>query len=75
LLNVVVTVTTIYASPYYWKQDYHTSALSGHAWVQELIKGHPERIRCELGVHLHVFIALVEQLRVMGMRDTRNRLR
>jgi hypothetical protein len=34
-------------------EPYHTSALSGQEWVSEfkLIVGHPERIRCELGVH------------------------
>ncbi|KAJ7849015.1 hypothetical protein B0H13DRAFT_1645300 [Mycena leptocephala] len=41
-------VVGLYASPLYWKQDYHTSALSGQAWVDELIVGHPNRIKCEL---------------------------
>ncbi|KAJ7735745.1 hypothetical protein B0H16DRAFT_1326991 [Mycena metata] len=49
----------LYASPLYWKQKYHTSALSGQAWVDELILGHPDRIHCELGMRLHVFIALL----------------
>ena len=31
---------------------YHTSVLTGEAWVSELMKGHPKRIHCELGVHL-----------------------
>lgn len=31
---------------------YHTSALSGSAWVMELLLGHPERIRCELGMRI-----------------------
>jgi hypothetical protein len=31
-------------------EPYHTSTLSGQEWVSELIVGHPERIRCELGV-------------------------
>jgi hypothetical protein len=34
----------LYASPHYWKQPYHTSALTGAAWVKELINGHPDRI-------------------------------
>jgi hypothetical protein len=33
---------------------YHTSALSGEDWVQELIHGHPNRIKTELRMHLHV---------------------
>ena len=61
----------LYSSPHYWKQPYHTSKLSGHAWVQELINGHPDRIRNELGMRLHVFLAFVAELRVHGLQDTR----
>ena len=32
-------------------QPYHTSALSGEAWLIKLILGHPDCIRCELGMH------------------------
>ncbi|KAF5376797.1 hypothetical protein D9757_009487 [Collybiopsis confluens] len=71
LVNVITIVTAIYISPFYWKQPYHTSALTGYGWVLELVHGHPERIRTELGVHLHVYIALVEQLRLLGMADSR----
>lgn len=46
---------------------YHTSALSGEAWVLELMTGHPERIRCELGVSIDVFHALVTHLREIGI--------
>ena len=52
------------------KEPYHTSLLSGHAWVQELLNGHPERIRTELGVHKEVFHALIEELEGMGHRDS-----
>ncbi|KAF9219216.1 hypothetical protein BS17DRAFT_681695, partial [Gyrodon lividus] len=34
---------------------YHTSILSGEAWVYELILGHPDRIRHNIGVSLDVF--------------------
>ena len=44
-------VVVKYANPFYNKIPYHTSALSGEAWVLELLNGHPKRIRCELGVH------------------------
>ncbi|KAF9240413.1 hypothetical protein BU15DRAFT_28869, partial [Melanogaster broomeanus] len=44
----------------------HTSALTGEAWVIELLLGHPERIRCELGVHPHVFANLMTELRELG---------
>ena len=56
---------------YYMKEPYHTSILSGYAWVQELLHGHPEHIRTELGVHKEVFNALIRELRSMGHGDTR----
>ena len=52
-----------YALPLYDKIPYHTSALSGAGWVCELLNGHPERIRNELGVHKHVFYGLIEALK------------
>ena len=33
-----------HSNTYYDKQPYHTSALSGMAWVNELLTGHPDRI-------------------------------
>ena len=62
----------LYASPQYWQQPYHTSALSGHAWVRELLYGHPDQIYHELGMRLHVFIAFVAELRQAGMKDSHN---
>ena len=56
---------------YHMKEPYHTSILSGYAWVQELLHGHPERIRTELGVHKEVFHALIRELQSMGHGDTR----
>src|SRR5262245_36763919 len=56
----------------YSKIPYHTSALSGLDWVQELIDGHPERIRTLLGVHVHVFRALVRTLWRLGFQDSKN---
>jgi hypothetical protein len=72
LITVASTAAAIYAAPHYWKQDYHTSALTGAAWVQELIYGHPDRIRTELGLRLHVFLALVFTLRTKcGLVDSK----
>ena len=51
------------------KEPYHTSLLSGEGWVQELLNGHPKRIRCELGVTKHVFQQLMAELHVMGYQD------
>jgi hypothetical protein len=50
---------------------YHTSILTGEGWVMELRLGNPRRIHCELGVHCHVFEALVSELRGMGHADSR----
>jgi hypothetical protein len=61
----------IYAAPLYDKTPYHTSALSGEAWVLELINGHPERICCELGVHKHIFEALIAYLENIGHTHSR----
>jgi hypothetical protein len=56
---------------YYMKEPYHTSILSGYAWLQELLHGHPEHIYTELGVHKEVFHALIRKLQSMGHGDTR----
>ncbi|KAJ8580964.1 hypothetical protein M405DRAFT_699533, partial [Rhizopogon salebrosus TDB-379] len=50
---------------------YHTSSLSRIAWVTELLTGHPERIKCELGVRRHVFDVLVNLLRQAGLKDSK----
>jgi hypothetical protein len=56
---------------YHMKEPYHTSILSGYAWLQELLHGHPDRICTELGVHKEVFHALIRELQSMGHEDTR----
>lgn len=71
-MRMVYLAVLLYATPLYWKQPYHTSALTGEAWVKELIVGHPDRIKNELGMRLHVFLAFVSQLRVVGgLSDSR----
>lgn len=67
----VTLVLQLYLSPSYWRQEYHTSALSGWGWLQELIKGHPDRIHTELGVRLHVFYALLIELQILGLEDSK----
>ncbi len=44
---------------------YHTSVLSGEGWVQELITGHPQRMRTELGVHQSTFIVLSKLFKML----------
>ncbi|KAF8150424.1 hypothetical protein BJ912DRAFT_558825 [Pholiota molesta] len=65
-LHIIGIAATLYQSPSYWSQSYHNSALSGQAWVNELIHGHPERIYNELGMHLHVFLAFVANLQLLS---------
>jgi hypothetical protein len=73
IVNVIGIATTLYASPLYWKQEYHNSKLSGEAWVEELIHGHPDWIRTELGMRLHVFLAFVDELRSLCLLgDSKN---
>jgi len=70
-LSLLVPTLIRLIARYHMKEPYHTSILSGYAWVQELLHGHPERIRTELGVHKEVFNALIEELRSMGHGDSK----
>jgi hypothetical protein len=72
IVGLVHTAVYEHVRPLYNKTPYHTSALSGEAWVQEVLTGHPERIRCELGVHKHVFLGLMDALVDIGIRSSRN---
>jgi hypothetical protein len=52
-------------------EPYHTSALSGQDWVMELILGHPEHMRCELGMRADVFHSLIVELCTLGHANSR----
>lgn len=52
-------------------EPYHTSILSGQMWVDELLDGHPDRIRCELGLRKEDFRELIHVLRSFGEADSR----
>jgi hypothetical protein len=56
-VRVLITGTTslLLAESLNIPQAYHTSILTGEGWVRELLAGHPGCIRCELGVHSHIF--------------------
>ena len=64
--NIVTTAAIICTKPLYNKIPYHDSALTGTAWVLELLNGHPECIHNELGVHKNVFNTLIEELELAG---------
>jgi hypothetical protein len=70
-LNVVIAATAAVLSLPSPPEPYHTSILTGQGWVLELLSGHRKRIRCELGVHRHVFLQLIDELRQMGYTDSR----
>jgi hypothetical protein len=74
LLVTIILVATVTLLQSLYPHDpipYHTSILTGEAWVSELMTGHPKWIQCELGVQLHVFKALLSELRNMGYRNSR----
>ena len=74
LVNIILAAASTLQSLYPLSHDsisYHTSILSGEAWVLELMRGYPKWIYCELGIHLHIFQALLSELRSMGYRDSR----
>ena len=72
LLNIVThCIILLLLEARHDPQPYHTSILTGAGWLIELLLGHPDRIRCELGVRKHVFEALVDELRLMGYEDNR----
>ena len=51
---------------------YHTSCLTGLGWLTELYKGNPHRFKEQLGMHKHVFLRLVKELKKKtGLWDTR----
>jgi hypothetical protein len=65
-VSIILTSTSSLLLSFRQRHPYHTSILTGEGWVMELLAGHPERIRCELGVHRHVFLELIQELRQLG---------
>ena len=45
--------------------------LTGQMWVIELLAGHLEHIHTELGVHKHVFYAIIDELHELGHTDSK----
>jgi hypothetical protein len=70
VINIAGITVNTYTTTYYDKQPYHTSILTGVGWVNELLNGHPEWIQCELGMHRHIFIILLQLLRNGGINDS-----
>ena len=72
IVSIIMSATANILQSLYVREPYHTSALSGEAWLLELLCGHPNRIRTELGVSLEVFGNLVQELRDIGYQNSRN---
>lgn len=72
IVSIIISATANILQSVYVREPYHTSALSGEAWVLELLCGHPNRIRTELGVSVEVFSNLVQELRDIGYQNSRN---
>ena len=71
IVNIIISAVANILQPLYVKEPYHTSALSGEAWVLELLCGHPDQIRTEFGVSIEVFNALIQELRDIGHVSSR----
>ena len=71
-MGLVMKLTLTYLAPLYDKTPYHTSALTGEMWVLELINGHPEQIRNELGVRKDIFFGLRDDLHQYGHRRSKH---
>ena len=62
---VINNLTTLYTHT-----PYHTSALSGADWVQELLTGHPRRIKTKLGVSCSTFALLLKSLQALDVKPS-----
>jgi hypothetical protein len=55
------------------KRRMYDSALSGQAWLQELLNGHPVCFHNNIGMSKHVFRKLVHELQMYaGLEDTKH---
>lgn len=72
VVSIIVAAAQMYAEPLYSKIPYHTSLLTGEMWVQELLAGHPCRIKTELGMQCDVFIHFVKSLVFSGLKPGRS---
>lgn len=72
VLQYVVLGVGTYAAPHYCKEPMHDSSLSGHAWLDKLLLGHPDVFHVCFGMHKHVFLALVVQMHLLGYEEKPN---
>ena len=72
IVKIVTAAALQYTTPLFNKTPYHTSILTGEGWVHELMTGHPDRIKTELGMWLHVFKHLIFTLRSQGLQRSKH---
>ena len=71
-LSIVVTSAAAVVQSLEGREPYHMSILTGEGWVMELLGGHPDRIRCELGMSLDVYSDLISDLQAMGHGNSKH---
>ena len=62
LVQYIVYGVMVHIAPQILREDLHTSALSGRAWLDKLLGGHADRMYIAMGMRRHVFLALVFQI-------------
>jgi len=58
----IASAGAIFYAEIFSRKPYHTSFLTGHMWVHELLHGNPRCIKDQLGMEKHVFCQLVRKL-------------
>jgi hypothetical protein len=62
-----------YVTSHLIKTPMYNSTLSGQAWLQELLSGHPVRFHDNIGMSKHVFRKLVHELQMYaGLEDSKH---
>ena len=69
VVHIIMAAVTI-MSPLCLSLSPTISALSGHAWVMELLNSHPDCIKNELAMRKHVFHALVAAFQASRLQDS-----
>ena len=67
----VATLVGTYAALYLCKEPRHTSDYTGLAWVDEILRGHPDRCYDMFRMETHVFLQLCTELQSHGLCETR----
>ena len=73
MASIAAASVIVEMSPRWFKIPQNTSALSGHAWIRELLASHPRRFHNMLGMSKHVFRTLARELQEFsGLQDSKH---